>query len=213
MTGGILNCPLGPSFLFKITKTLITIDILALRNDHFYMNEFIDTDKISTTWIENLALEEINMEESGIINMNDHLNPVHFLEESSINFMNQVRDRFEVYIQKFNQYRSNSASHAQIKMFKISNTVNDFMLFRNSLRLIFSRKANNLITIGFLANGKDLYAPRVSEGDSFGTGPVHEVEAKIGAFNKITWNFQGEIVDIDAMVRHYLSEFIRQSAR
>ncbi|MDC1173768.1 hypothetical protein OAT67_00100 [Bacteriovoracaceae bacterium] len=177
------------------------------------MNEFIDTDHISTTWIENLALEEINMEESGIINMNDHLNPIHFLEESSINFMNLVRDRFEVYIQKFNQYRSNSASHAQIKMFKISNTVNDFMLFRNSLRLIFSRKSNNLVTIGFLANGKDLYAPRVSEGDSFGTGPVHEINANIGAFNKITWKFQGEIVDVDAMVRHYLSEFIRQSAR
>jgi hypothetical protein len=26
-----------------------------------------------TTWIENLALDEINMEESGVININEHL--------------------------------------------------------------------------------------------------------------------------------------------
>lgn len=177
------------------------------------MEEFIDIQKINTHWIENLALEEINMEESGIINMNEHLNPMHFLEESSINFMNALRDRFEVYIQKFNEYRSGQNSSSSIKVFKISNTVNDFMLFRNSLRLIFARKSNNLITIGFLSNGKDLYAPRLHNGENFGTGPVHEIKAHIGAFNKITWRFQDEIVDLDAMVRHYLSEFIRQSSR
>ena len=42
---------------------------------------------ISTKWIENLALDEINMEESGVINFSEHLDPMHMLETSSIEFM------------------------------------------------------------------------------------------------------------------------------
>jgi hypothetical protein len=176
------------------------------------MENLENPNEATTTWIENLALEEFNMDESGIIHIHDHLNPIHLLEESSIELMNEIRDKFELYVAKFNQYRGEQ-SHAHIKIFKISNTVNDFMLFRNSLRLIFARKANDLITIGFLANGKDLFAARLRPEDPMGAGALHELRAHLGPFNKIEWRFQGELIDIDTMVRHYLSEFIRQSAR
>ena len=177
------------------------------------MNTFEqNSNEISVNWIENLALEELNMDESGIVDIHNHLDPVHLLEESSINFMNELRDRIEFSTQKFNEYRGNALSNAQIKIFKISNTVNDFMLFRNGLRLIFARKANDLISIGFLANGKDLFAARLSVNDSMGSGSVHEIRAHLGPFNKISWRFQGEEVDLEALVRHYISEFIRQSA-
>lgn len=168
---------------------------------------------ISTNWIENLAFDELNMDEAGVVNFNEHLNPNSMLEEESIRFMNSIRDLFEVYINKFNQCRGGENSGAQIKIFKISNTVNDFMLFRNSLRLIFSRKSTNLISIGLLVNGKDLYAPRMpGQGDSDNFS-CHEIVAHVGAFNKISWRFQGEVVDTSAMVRHYLEEFIKNSAR
>ncbi len=169
-------------------------------------------EQLSTTWIENLAIEEINMNESGIVDLHEHLNPIHFLEESSIEFMNQIRDKIEFYISRFNQYRGQHTS-GHIKIFKISNTVNDFMLFRNSLRLIFARRANDIISIAFISNGKDLLAPRLKMDDSFGGEGVHEIQAHVGAFNEITWRFQGEIVNMDAMVKHYLSEFIKQSAQ
>lgn len=167
---------------------------------------------ISTNWIENLAFDELNMDEAGVVNFNDHLNPNGLLEEESIRFMNKIRDLFEVYINKFNHCRGGENSGAQIKIFKISNTVNDFMLFRNSLRLIFSRKSTNLISIGLLVNGKDLYAPRMP-GQSESDFSCHEITAHVGAFNKISWRFQGEVVDTHAMVRHYLEEFIKNSAR
>lgn len=170
------------------------------------------TEQISTKWIENLALEELNMEESGIVNFNNHLNPAYLLEESSIDFMNQLRDRFELYTTKFNEYRGMHTGNG-IKIFKISNTVNDFMLFRNSLRLIFARKAHDLINIGFLANGKDLFSARMSHEEDHGAPNVHEIRAHIGPFNNITWRFNGEIVDPDALVRHYMTEFITNSAR
>ena len=168
--------------------------------------------KLSTDWVEQLALEELNMEESGVVHMNEHLDPIHYLEESSIDFMNQLRERCEIYAMKFNEFRGGNNSGNQIKIFKISNTVNDFMLFRCSLRLVFARKANDLISIGFLNNGKDVYSARLKAKESPKQSP-HEVKAFVGPFMDISWRFQGELVNLDALVRHYLSEFIRQSAR
>jgi hypothetical protein len=40
-----------------------------------------------------------------------------------------------------------------------------------------------------------------------------EIRAHVGPFNKVTWQFAGELVDIDALVKFYLSEFIRNSAK
>lgn len=175
--------------------------------------ETTNFESIDTTWIENIALEEINMDESGVINMDSHLDTYQLLEEESIDFMNQIRDRVELFVCKFNQYRSSMNSGHQVKIFKISNTVNDFMLFRNSLRLIFSRKANDLISVGFLSSGNDLLSPRLNTQQASGSETAHEVRANVGAFNKITWHFQGEPVDVDAMVKHYIAEFLKQSAR
>lgn len=171
------------------------------------------TDVESTRWIENLALEELNMDESGMVNFNNHLDPTYLLEESSIEFMDNLRNLFENYLTKFNQYRGGEANHAHIRIFKISNTVNDFMLFRNSLRLIFARKAHDLISIGFLANGKDLFSARLRKDEDNGSDTTHDIRAHLGPFNTISWRFRGEEIEMDALVRHYLSEFLAQSAR
>lgn len=187
---------------------------MSLKHDHFYMIETTEVyHPLNYSWIENLAMDEINMDESGIVNINGHLNPTLLLEEASINLMNEIRDQFEAYITKFNEYRGRNQSSSSIKLFKISSTVNDFMLFRNSLRLVFARKANDVISIGFLANGKDIYGARLSFNDQFGSTTIHELRAHMGAFNKITWRFNNEPVDLNAMIRHYLTEFIVNSAR
>jgi len=164
--------------------------------------------KIPTAWIEGLALDELNMEESGVVNFNDHLNPLHDLEESSIRFVDTLRDHFEYCIDRFNEFRGNKEIGSQIKIFKISGTVNDFMLFRNSLRLIVGRKADDLVTVGFLSNKGGLYPSRIQENQL-----PHEIRAHVGPFNKITWRFLNEVVDPEALVRHYLTEFIRKSSR
>ncbi|OFZ14385.1 MAG: hypothetical protein A2X86_05945 [Bdellovibrionales bacterium GWA2_49_15] len=167
-----------------------------------------------TNWIENLAYEELNMDESGVVIMNQHLDPNILLEESSVNFMNALRDKVEIFIGKFNECRGGQSSINHVKIFKISNTINDFMLFRNSLRMVFARKSNDQISIGLLVNGKDLYAPRLTEFDAFGaSNQTHDLKAHVGPFNRIIWKFQGEEIDLDAMVRHYLTEFIRHSAK
>lgn len=174
--------------------------------------EDLSKNNISTHWIEALALDEINMEESGIINFNEHLNPARLLEESSIEFMEMLRERFEIYTTKFNELRAQINTSRTIKIFKISNTVNDFMLFRNSLKLVVARRSEDVITIGFLSNAGGAFSARLNfQADA--QSRLHEITANVGPFNNISWRFQGESVDIDALVKHYLTEFIKHSAR
>lgn len=172
------------------------------------LNKNLET--LSTKWIEKLALNEINMEHSGIIDLDTHLNTESILEESSIEFMNQLRDLFEIYTTKFNELRCSKNRNGKIRIFKISNTVNDFILFRNSLRLSFSKKSNDLIHIGLIANGKDLYGTRLAKEE---ITAAHKIKAHIGPFNTISWLFQGEAVEIKTLVKHYFSEFVIQSAQ
>lgn len=169
--------------------------------------------EISTQWIENLALEELNMEESGVINFASHLDPMHMLESSSIEFVEKLKERFEIYVSKFNQLRTHQDDKTKtIKIFKISNTVNDFMLFRNSLKLVIARKSPDVISLGFLSNSGGLFAARLNFENS-SQKKIHEIKAHVGPFNNIYWKFQGENVEIDSLVRHYLTEFIKHSAR
>lgn len=172
-----------------------------------------NSNSLSTTWIETLALDEINMDESGVISFNEHLDPMQMLEESSIEFMEQLKERFEIYYTKFNQLRTHGNDQTRtIKMFKISNTVNDFMLFRNSLKLVIARRSADVISLGFLSNSGGLFAARLNF-DQGSQKKIHEIKAHVGPFNNIMWKFQGENVDIDSLVKHYLTEFIKHSAR
>jgi len=191
--------------------------MLANTLDHFNMETISENSNnsisnISTTWIENLALEEINMEQSGVINFNEHLNPLQMLEEESIEFMEKLKERFEIYLTKFNHFRANKDDGGQIKNFKISKTINDFMLYRNSLKLVVARRSADVITLGFLSSSGGLFSARLNY-EQTASNKIHEIKANVGPFNDISWKFQGENIDIDALVKHYLTEFIKHSAR
>src|SRR5690606_5726748 len=164
------------------------------------------------SWIESLALEEVNMEESGIIRFNDHLSTQQILEESSLNFVNKLKDRFEFYVAMFNQYRGNRDSTRAIKVFRVSNTINDFILFRNSLKLIVARRSADVVSIGFLSNSGGLFSARLAN-ENQSVHAIHEIKAHVGPFNNVSWRFQGEPVEIEALVKYYLTEFIKNSSR
>lgn len=172
-----------------------------------------ELNNMSTKWIENLALEEINMEETGVVSFNDHIDPALNLEEASIELMEEIRELFEIYLTKFNNYRSDHTNNKSIKMFKISNTVNDFMLFRNSLKLVISRVGSDVIRLGFVSNTGSYFPsrPKVSS-SQVSSNSTHEIRAQVGPFNDIKWTFQGDPVDIHALTKFYLTDFIRQSA-
>ena len=175
------------------------------------MDKLLEDNTVTNRWIERLALEEINMEKSGVINFNEHLTTETQLEEESIEFVENLRTQFQKHIDRFNELRSQTNGHQQIKVFKISNTINDFMLYRNSLKLVVARKARDVISIGFISGASGPFGARISLGDSAGN-KIQEIKAHVGAFNEITWRFQGEEVKVDYLIRHYLTEFIKYSS-
>jgi len=156
--------------------------------------------ELNMAWIENLALEEIGIDDTGIIHLGTLNTPEYTLEESSILLMQQLRDLFETHILHFNRYRGDDAIGAHIKIFKISQTINDFMLFRHSLRLLVTRKSHSCIQLAFL-------------------GPHHasehcvELQAHLGPFNTIVWSYQGEAFSLQALTKFFLTEFIIQSIK
>ncbi len=210
----IISQALFSFYLHFPTKLLqyILIDDFIGSSDHLRMMN-LQTEKQNYAWVENLAIEEINMEDSGFVTFTESLAPTRLLEESSIEFVNKVKDRFEFYVALFNQYRVNRDQGRAIKVFRISNTVNDFMLFRNTLKLIVSRRSPDLITIGFLSTHGGLFSSRPSGDPSPMTTTMHELKAHVGPFDQVTWRYQGELVEVEAIVRFYLTEFIRHSAR
>jgi len=168
---------------------------------------------IDTQWIEKLAMDELSMDESGVIQFNDHLNPTHSLEESSIALVDEIREKLNAYVTVFNQHRGNSTETGkQIKIFKIANTVNDFMLFRNSLKLVIARREVDKVAIGFLSNSGGLFSARLHN-QTQAHNMAHEITGTVGSFNNVVWTFNGEKLDVDAMVKHYFTEFVKHSAR
>ena len=174
-------------------------------------NNYDISTTISTGWIESLALEELQSSETGIIKLDDHLSPERDLRNSGIELMDRLRELFEIYLTKFNQIRVREENkNSLIKIFKIANTVNDFMLYRNSLKLVVARKASDVISIGFLSNTGCVFSARLNSFSDAEAG-IHEIQAHVGPFNQIEWRFRGENFDLDRMVKHYLSEFVRHS--
>jgi len=173
------------------------------------MDHNLEVHALSSKWLEALAVDEINLEETGIIDFNDHIDPSLSLEESSIEMTEALKELFEIFVTKFNRYRGDATK--EIKMFRISNTVNDFMLFRNSLKLVISRKAQDLIQVGFMGNNGGYFTTREEDTNSFKT--FHELRASTGPFNDIIWRYQDEKINPQALVKFYLTEFIKQSAQ
>src|SRR5690606_12491843 len=125
------------------------------------------------------------------------LSPEKDLQRSSIELMDKLRELFEIYLTKFNQIRVREENkNSLIKIFKIANTVNDFMLYRNSLKLVVARKTSDVISIGFLSNTGGVFSARLNNFSDAEAG-VHEIKAHIGSFNQIEWRFRGERFDLD----------------
>lgn len=164
----------------------------------------------NTSWLEQLALDEINMEETGVVHI-QKTDPEKMLEEASVKLMAELKDLFELYTHKFNEYRNQYGSEQNVRIFKISDTINDFMLFRNSLKLIVARRSADTISIGFLSNSGGLMAARL--GTETSEQKIHDVRGHLGPFGHITWKFQGNDVNFPALVRHYMTEFTQLSAK
>lgn len=161
-------------------------------------------------WIKELVLAEQQMEDSGVINLSA-VDPEAHLEEQTLEFMRDIKASFVEAAATFNQLKGSALG--TLKIYGISNTKADFMLFRNGYKLIFSlRRAgeieiyNSLLTSNFLAaSSSPEMEPKTGERDT--------LRAHWGAFGELQWHHKNLPVKLDFLVRHYFSRFIRESAK
>lgn len=162
-------------------------------------------------WIKELVQAEQQMEETGMIDIEAGFNQTETLKTETIEFLQDIKAQFIETASAFNQLKCSTVG--TLKIYGISKTVADFMLFRNGHKLIFSMKQPGLINI---------YKNQIGSHFAAGT-PVSEMQttstqsdslvATWGAFGDLTWTFKSKPIRMDYLVRYYFSQFVRESSK
>lgn len=159
------------------------------------------------SWIKELVLAEQQMEEAGVVDMEAGFDPGRQLEEATIEFINDLKASFVEAASAFNSLKGSTLGH--LRIYGISKTKADFMLFRNGYKLIFSLRHAGSITVAYSSAGAH-YVPGTAKEES---APMDLLTAAWGAFGQLQWKYNDHPINIDYLVRYYMSRFVKDSAR
>ncbi|MDZ4660860.1 MAG: hypothetical protein SGJ18_04500 [Pseudomonadota bacterium] len=162
-------------------------------------------------WVRELVQAEQQMEESGVVDFNsvhsDELN----LKDETVSFLKDLKNVFIEYVSEFNQLKGSQIG--RVKIYGISQTDADFMLFRNGFKLIFTMREPGRVAIIFSFLATSFLGLNKASETPATTLQEEMLEAQVGAFLKVSWSYQGQPFNTDNMVRYYLTRFIKESAR
>ena len=163
-------------------------------------------------WIKELVRAEQRMEESGVVDFGAGFDPQQLLVNESVNFLNELKAAFVEASSSFNQLKGSAVG--RVKIYGISNTHADFMLFRNGYKLIFTLKEPGTVGIRFNYVGANFVQMPAASDDGQKTPSEEDViQARWGAFGDLIWTYLEQPIKADYLVRYYLSRFIRESAK
>jgi hypothetical protein len=159
-------------------------------------------------WIRDLVRAEQQLEEADMVDFSFGFDHDRALADETIALLEKLKETFVDYSVAFNQMKG--VPLGNIKIYGIANTRADFMLFRNGMKLVFSMKKPGTIGISF-HHQKGLLPGSAPESTIAQSEDL--IEAQWGAFNELVWTNKNLRINIDNMVRFYLSNFIRESAK
>lgn len=163
-------------------------------------------------WIKDLVKFDQEIEESGIIDMAAGFDPDKEIVSQSFEFITSLKNSFVDLATTFNQLKGTTLG--SIKVYGISNTHADFMLFRNGFKLIFSLEEAGKISIKSRHQGLGFVPGSVaSESKKEKEHSDRFLVARWGAFGELKWFFDEQEVNKDFLVRYYISKFVRESAK
>jgi hypothetical protein len=162
-------------------------------------------------WVRDLVEAERRMEESGIIDLSAMPDESRDLKEKTNEFLKVVKENFIDYATAFNNLKNSTVG--SVKIYGISNTVADFMLFRNGYKLLFSAIEPGRIAINFQTGNAQFLPSQPGTSATFSPGTEEFLDAKYGPFGEMSWTYRGTPVNPDYLVRYYLSRFVRESAK
>ncbi len=162
------------------------------------------------SWIKDLVLAEQQMEDSGMVDMSAGFDAERELEEATTDFLSDLKSAFIESASAFNQLKGSAVG--TIKIYGISKTLSDFMLFRNGFKLIFSMKQPGIITASFNATSPH-FVPGQTVAEAPPVGPVDTLKARWGAYGELVWTSNDLEINVNYLVRYYVSRFVRESAK
>lgn len=177
-------------------------------------------------WLHELAKNELNPEAANIFNNINQFDPKQIIEESCIEFLETLRELFAGYAKVFNSYSASEAAGAagaagaapkfsDVKIYGITNTPADFMLFRNNVKLVFANTAHGIVTVTFTQHTRgDLAVDGTQVSREMlpeSLKKSHDILAQMGPFMDVSWTFQGEKINPDRLVKYYFVEFVKAS--
>lgn len=164
-------------------------------------------------WIHELARAEIHPDAEKLLQLGKTFDPQQLVEESTIDFLTELREQFGEFTRVFNSYSENGGRFQDIRVYAVTQTAADFMLFRNQIKLIFSNSAHGVIQISFAQHVRGALAidgldqkATSTPGHSL-SGKSQDLLAQVGPFRDIFWTFQGEKVLAEQVSKFYFAEF------
>lgn len=169
-------------------------------------------------WIHELARGEVHPDAEKLLQLGRSYDPQLLVEESTVEFLAQLRERLTEYSKTFNTFSEKGSKFQEIKIYSIAQTASDFMLFRNQVKLIFSNPAHGVIQIAFAQHSRNpaLSSSHLVDGQTQvqsapvpKNGQTQELLAQLGPFRDLFWTYQGEKITADQVSKFFFIEFAR----
>ena len=156
-------------------------------------------------WIKNLAHYEDRMESLGQAESSSaSLASDEELEEHTVEFLRQIRTAFTQNVSFFNQIKGYVGG---IRIYGITDTKGDFMLFRNGYKLVFLMKQPGLIAVRFS------HSESLLPGQEGKSHPLDFIKGEWRAYGELEWTNNNQPLRIDYLIRYYMTRFVKQSIR
>jgi hypothetical protein len=162
-------------------------------------------------WIHELAKSEIHPDVEQLLQLNGSFDPQQLVEESTIQFLSELRQCFNDFIHAFNGYAEGGARFQEVKVYNLAQTAADFMVFRNQIKLVISNSAHGSIQLSFTTHVRGTLAVNgqsLSQESAVGSKPA-ELLAQVGPFRDVYWTYQGEKISAEQVGKFYFTEFVR----
>jgi hypothetical protein len=169
-------------------------------------------------WIHDLARSELHPDAERALRLGQSLDPAQLIEEKSLEFLAELRGYFTDFAKLFNHHAEGGARFPEVKLYQVAHTPGDFILFRNTIKLVVSNPSHGVIRFTFAGHGRStgvtidgLSSGETStvETDSSRIPQAQELLAQVGPFREVFFSFQGEKVDAARVARYYFAEFVR----
>ncbi len=160
-----------------------------------------------TNWIKDLVRMEQDIEVSGQVSLPETAPTTEQLTEHTHEFMKQLRAAFTAHCSVFNHIKGFLGS---LRIYGIAHTQSDFMLFRHGHKLLFSIKDPGLISIRMNFNTSLL---KNTESTTPSSQPADFIKGEWGPFNELKWTYNNHPINIDYLIRYYMSLFVKNSIK